>query len=289
MALDLTTVGTGIGPLRYRYDQRDVMLYGLAVGAGRDSLQYCYEKNLKVLPTFALATTFDFFWELARITNIDIKGILHGEQELIFHRPLALTDTLVTDGQVAGFIDKGADRGALVSGDARINSAAGELLVSGRYTLFARLDGGLGEVVEPPPPTAAGGGAWKSWDDFKPTIEIETATAPDQHLLYRLTGDYFAVHVDPEFARAAGFTGPIMHGACTLGYACRVMVDCLMAGEPARLKRLACRFAGYVYPGTDLRIQIESGLPGQVRWRVRSALDDRLLIDRGECEFVMGG
>ncbi|MBN2704829.1 MAG: short-chain dehydrogenase, partial [Deltaproteobacteria bacterium] len=109
---------------------------------------------------------------------------------------------------------------------------------------------------------------------------------PDQHLLYRLTGDYFAVHADPDFARASGFSGPILHGACTLGYACRMLVDVLLAGEPSRLRRLACRFAGHVYPGTELELEIEARKSGWARWRVRAVADGRLLIDRGECEFV---
>jgi len=44
--------------------------------------------------------------------------------------------------------------------------------------------------------------------------------APNQPLIYRLSGDTFALHVDPDFARMSGFEMPIMHGLCTHGFVC---------------------------------------------------------------------
>ncbi|PIW01731.1 MAG: 3-alpha,7-alpha,12-alpha-trihydroxy-5-beta-cholest-24-enoyl-CoA hydratase, partial [Deltaproteobacteria bacterium CG17_big_fil_post_rev_8_21_14_2_50_51_6] len=60
MALNLDAVGKKIGPIRRDYTWKDVVLYSLGVGAGFDELEYCYEGSLKVIPSFSIASVFDF-------------------------------------------------------------------------------------------------------------------------------------------------------------------------------------------------------------------------------------
>lgn len=57
------------------------------------------------------------------------------------------------------------------------------------------------------------------------------------------SGDHNPIHLDDEVARSVGLPGVIAHGMLQMGLLARV------AGEPSRLRRLRCRFAGMVRPG----------------------------------------
>lgn len=278
MALNHEAIGKKIGPFTRKYSWRDVILYALAVGAGSDEMEYCYEKQLKVLPTFSLATTFDFFWHLAREANIDLSGILHGEQELIFHNPLPVSGEMITEGRVVNYYDKGSKRGALVVGECETSAASGDSLFRSIYSLFARNDGGFGGAQTSSVPKSV-------FPDTEPDFVVDALPAVDQHLLYRLTGDYFEVHVDAEFAKKSGFTKPIMHGACTMGYGCRALVGRLMPGAPEKMRRLACRFSHFLYPGVSIQTLIWPLEPGRALWRVINAESGVTLIDNGVCEY----
>ena len=81
-------------------------------------------------------------------------------------------------------------------------------------------------------------------------------TLPQQALLYRLCGDRNPLHSDPEFAAAAGFPRPILHGLCTYGIACKAIVDACLDSDVSRVRTYGARFAGVVYPGEMLRARI---------------------------------
>ena len=82
MALNLDAVGEKIGPVRRQYSWKDAVLYALGVGAGFSDLDYCYEKDLKVIPSFGITTLYDFIPQMISASNINLAGILHGEQDL---------------------------------------------------------------------------------------------------------------------------------------------------------------------------------------------------------------
>src|SRR3990170_1561752 len=101
------------------YEPKDCMLYALGVGLGQDptnadELAFVYENNLKILPTFALVLGHPGFWARDRDTGIDWVKIVHGEQALVLHRPLAPKGVVTAKTRVTEIIDKGAGKGALV-------------------------------------------------------------------------------------------------------------------------------------------------------------------------------
>ena len=277
MALNLDSIGKKIGPVSKEYTWKDVILYALGVGAGFSDLDYCYEKNLKVIPTFSIATIFDFLSHYAANANINLAGILHGEQDLIFHQPIPTEGTLTTQGKITQIYDKGEKKGALIVGESDTWHSNGKKLFTSIITLFSRFDGGFGGDDAPKGPF--------EYPDRQPDFEIEETPSLDQPLLYRLSGDVFALHVDQEFAKMAGFEKPIMHGLCTYGYSCRSLINSLTPGEPEKVRRLKCRFSRPLYPGDPIKIQIWKTDDNHAVWKTVNAKTGEDIITNGLFEF----
>ena len=276
MALNLDAVGKKLGPVSKDYTWKDVVLYALGVGAGFSDLDYCYEKNLKVIPSFSIASIFDFLSHYAANSNINLAGILHGEQDLIFHNPIPTEGSLVTEGKITHMYDKG-DKGALVIGESDTFSSNGKKLFTSIITLFSRLDGGFGGEAAPKETF--------KYPNKKPDFEIDATPTLDQPLIYRLSGDVFALHVDSEFAKMAGFEKPIMHGLCTYGYSCRALIQSLTPGEPEKVRRLKCRFSKPLYPGDPIKIQIWKTEDNTAVWKTINAKTGDEVITNGIFEY----
>ena len=278
MALNLDAIGKRIGPLTRDYGWRDVVLYGLGVGAGFDDLEYVFEDKLKVIPSFSIAAVFDFLAEAGLSAQANLAGVLHGEQDIHFHNAIPTEGTMTTEGQITHMYDKGAGKGALVIAEADTYHSSGKKLFTNVFTLFSRLDGGFGgenapaEVFEFP--------------DREPDYVEDGLPSINQPLLYRMSGDVFALHVDPSFARASGFEMPIMHGLCTHGYACRAAIEHLFPGEPERMSRFKCRFSKTLYPGKRIRTRIWKLEEGTAVFRTVNMDDDEVVIDRGVVNWI---
>ncbi len=277
MALNIDAIGKKIGPFTKDYTWKDTVLYALGVGAGFSDLDYCYEKDLKVIPSFAITTIYDLMPELATTSNVNLVGILHGEHEIIFHNPIPSEGTLSTEGSITHYYDKGKDKGALIIAEFETHHSNGTKLFTGIATVFARLDGGFGGDDAPKKQI--------HFPDREPDFVVEAAPIPDQPLIFRLSGDTFQLHVDSEFAKMAGFEKPIMHGLCTHGYACRALIETLIPGEPQNVRRLDCRFKRPLYPGVPIKTLIWKIDAGKALWRVINAESAEVVMDNGIFEY----
>lgn len=274
MALDYdNAMSFRTGWIPVRYDVRDVILYALGIGYGRDHLDFVLEsRGPKVLPT--LATTL--VRSISRDLGLDMTGVVHAAQRLDILQPLPAEADIVWQAAVTDVIDKGPEKGAIVVFDTTARRAEdGHDLFILRNTLMARRDGGCG-----------GPGAASS--ERRPLPEREAdirhciQTDPDQALLYRLNGDMNPLHVDPEVARNAGFRNPILHGLCTYGIACRSIVERVCANEPTSIRRFEGRFTSPVYPSEEITTEIWEDGP-EVRFRCSIAERDVTVFDDGYC------
>lgn len=271
--------------LRVDYGDREVMLYALGIGFGRDPLDerelpFVYEKDLRTLPT--LATTLGWRTDLAGPIGIDFSKVLHVGQSLTLMRPLPAAASVIVAERVIGAFDKGRDKGALLLLEKTIRDAqSGALLCSLVATILARADGGFGGPREGAP-------APHVLPDRRPDLEVACATRPDQAFLYALTGDRNPLHRDPALARQVGFERPILQGLCTWGIACRALVTAVCDYDPARISAFEARFSAPVFPGetivTDLWVE---GPVISFRSRVRER--SIVALDSGRCTLGFPG
>ena len=278
MTLNMDSIGKKIGPFSRDYTWNDVVLYAMGVGSGFPELEYCYEKDLKVIPSFSIASVvnIDFFAEIGQVVDMNLMGILHGEQELTFHTPIPVSGTLTTEGAVTHLYDKG-DKGALIVAEFDTFHSNGEKLFTHTITLFSRFDGNFGG---PPAPKTE-----FTFPDRQPDFTVDGLPSESQPLLYRLSGDIFELHVDPQFAQKAGFQKPIMHGLCTHGYACRALMQSLTPGQPEMVRRMNCRFSQTLYPGEPIRTQIWKIDEGRAFWKTIHKENGEEIITNGLFEY----
>lgn len=261
------------------YAAKDSILYALGLGYGADPLapshlQFLYEENLRAVPSMVVVLGHSGFWARDPKFGADWVKLLHAEQSFELHRPLSPSGKVIARQSILGVEDKGPDKGLMVYQQRKVYDAASdELLATVRLTLFLRGDGGsgsFGESVAPPSALPEG----------EPERIIDIPTLPQAALIYRLSGDWNPVHIDPATARKAGFERPILHGLCTMGLACRALLEAYVDNDPARLKSMFVRFSKPVYPGETLRVEFFR--QGQeIRFRARVLERDLVVLDRG--------
>lgn len=237
----------------FTYSDDDSMLYAAAIGLGADplaraQLAFVTEKALKVMPSQAAVVSWDD--GVMANSGLDFVQVVHGEQRLEIHAPLPPAATVRSDVAVTDVFDKGEGRGALVIVENKLTEvASGTLLATLVSVIFARGDGGFGGPAGAPeplpaPPTRA------------PDHVVTYQTQPNAALFYRLCGDRNPLHCDPDFAAAAGFERPILHGLCTWGNACHAVIQAACDYRPERMRSFAARFSAPVFPGESLRTEI---------------------------------
>lgn len=271
---------------RHEYTQRDTILYALGIGAGEEAfrnpglLQFVYEEQLVAIPTMAVVLAYPGFWLKEPQYNINWKHILHGEQSVTIHQPLAPAGKVVSDLFIDEIYDKGEEKGALLYSRREIYDEKRSIhLATVSQASFLRAEGGFGGKRDgAPKPHVIPAGAPDSIKRYR--------TREEQAILYRLSGDTNPLHIDHNVADAAGFEGPILHGLATYGFAGRALLDFFCRNEPSRFRKMKARFSKPVYPGDELTVQLWRETSGQGSFRVLVPARNSTVLDNGYFEYI---
>ena len=276
---------------RTSYDERDLALYALGVGAAHDptddrELQLVYEmhgEGFKALPTYGVIPALNCVLTMAKEgkqapgLKYGLDRILHGEQYLEVLRPLPTRAKLTHKARIKDIFDKG--KGAVVITAIDSYDESGELLLKNEVTTFVRGAGGWGgdrgpsaEVNVPPERPA--------------DARAEEKISENQALLYRLSGDWNPLHADPGFAKAFGFERPILHGLCTFGFAARhVLQKFAKDGDPRYFKSIKVRFAESVFPGETLVTEMWKETDTRIVFRCTVKEREKVVISNAAIEL----
>lgn len=240
-------IGAQLPDRTFSWAEPDVQLYQLALGA--TDLRHTLETHgLQVLPSFGVVAPSFHETDPPPLDlpgcDINLSQVVHGSQSVSVTGPLPTSGTATLSTRISDVWDKG--KAAVIWQEGVARSEAGEELWTVRSSIFVRGEGGFGgprgssEAVEIP--------------DRAPDASTTFDVSPQQALLYRLCGDRNPLHADPEFAEAAGFPAPILHGLCTYGIVLREVTDALLGGDTSRVSGFTARFAGVVFPGETIRV-----------------------------------
>lgn len=278
MPLNPDAVGASSATKQISWTSKDALLYAVGVGAGIGELAYATENTRgvpqQVLPTFATVIDGMFAGDLPDVGNYDPAMLVHGQQSVTLHRPLAPDGAGSSTTRVEGIYDKG--KAGVIAFAADVLGDDGVPLFTTRSTVFVRGAGGFGGDRGPSAPDNAP-------PERSPDHEVTYQTSVDQALVYRLSGDRNPLHSDPAYAAQAGFDHPILQGLCTYGFTGRALLHSLCDGDSSRFHHIEGRFTTPVFPGEALTIRVWRTDAGVARFN--TSVGDRVVLDSGLVHF----
>lgn len=271
----------------FSYTWRDVILYNLSVGADQKDLEYVYEKGLRPVPTFGVIPCTATFgtqpyhaqpvMPTSQIEGLRNEGTLHMDHKLEIFKPIPTEGSLNVEKVLTNIYDRGKEKGAKLVVQVTAKDASGELLFRNTMGYLNRWAGGFGGMS--PPRTSS------QIPGRKADISIHGLFPANSALLYRLTGDTFPIHADPEAARAIGLERPIIHGLCSLGYACRLLVEQLFPGEPQRMDSIETRFSSIAVPEESFILKLWLTGEGAAAFQMISEKSGKAILDQGRIHW----
>lgn len=270
-------------PVTITYDKRDVLLY--AVGIGIQDLRFVYEGHTD----FAVFPTFPIRWGSAG-APIDETLVprspgplnIDAERYLEVLRPLPTEGSVQVTSRLVGVHPRGKGNG-FVECESNVTDEQGNVCVRLVNGSFRRGVEELGDI-EPFEGSGQTFSAKIALPETPPDVTVEAQIAKNQAHIYRLSGDYNPLHIDPESAKFGGFDQPILHGLCTFGHCGQLLLGALCDGDAGRFRKIKVRFSAPVYLDDTLRLVAWHDGPGRVIFEAR--VDDTTVVSNAYFEFA---
>ena len=124
--------------------------------------------------------------------------------------------------------------------------------------------------------------------DQIPALEV----TPDKYVPHRYagaSGDFNPIHIDPEFAKAVGLPGNILHGLYAMAQVARASTAAA-GGDPRALRRLSVQFRGMGFPEQELRVtgEVKEASAGRAVIDVVASQGENRIIRNAEAELALG-
>ena len=273
------------GPVSILYDQRDVLLY--AVGVGVTDLRYVYEGH----PEFSVFPTFPIRWgsigapiDDTLIPRSPLPLMIDAERYLSIERPLPLSGVVVVQSRVIGVHSRGQGNG-FVEFETTVSDAEKNVCVRMVNGSFRRGVVSLGDIE----PFVGSGATYSTKIELPnspPDVVAKTTIAKNQAHIYRLSGDYNPLHIDPDAAQFGGFDMPILHGLCTFGHCADLLLEAFCDGDSQRFDKIKMRFSAPLYPGDT--VQLRAWYDGDCRVLFEMCVDNITVVSNAYFEYHAG-
>ena len=174
--------------------------------------------------------------------------LVHAEHDLLVHRPPRQGDRLRTSASIVAVAQR--KPGAFVVFRFETRDGAGEPVTTTDFGVLYRgvgVEGAERRIAEPLPPLAPAPQA------LQPLGEIAVA-ANAAHVYTECARIWNPIHTDIAYAREAGLPDIILHGTATLALSISRALAALRL-DPARVRRVQCRFSGMVRMPSTLQVR----------------------------------
>ena len=182
------------------------------------------------------------------------SGGVHGEHDVVLHRPIVPGEPLVT--WVEGVAARPAGRNAAVTL---------------RYTTLDRHEEPVAEqwwttvyLNTTCDPVGAALPDHMFPDEARQHQTATFTTTVDDDMARRyaeVSNDWSAHHFDLDAAKQTGFDRLFLHGMCTMALCAQGVAAAVAPDQPERVRRVAVRFASPTFLGEDLHVQLYAAGP----------------------------
>jgi acyl dehydratase len=236
------------GPFRGRLAPETIAAYAAATG-DRTSAVLDGRAVPAVFPVILIFTP----QEAARSDVPDavwqrIRGGVHGEHDIVLHRPLVPGERLDTRSWISAVRTSRASTQVVVRFEQV--DADGAVVVEQWWTMVLL---GLDAIADL--------GMMPADHRFPEAARAQPLGSVGQHIdtdvaqrYAEVSGDWSAHHFDIDVARAAGFDFVFTHGLCTMAICSHLLLDLLGVDDPGRVARVAVRFASPTPMGSQLTV-----------------------------------
>ncbi len=243
-------LGSRHGPFVGTLDPATIAEYAAAIGEADPTLL----AGAAVPPTYPVILVFEAQNRANRAVPRAVyesgRSGVHGEHDIMLHRPLVPGESLETWSEP--WAVRNTRAGTRVVLHMEQFDGGGALVVEQWWTIFFAGSDVLADAGPEPPDHT-----FPEVARARPVSSVRRHVDADQPTRYaKVSDDWSPHHFELEAARASGFDYLFAHGLCTMAMCTQAVIAEVAGGDPARVRRIAVRFASPTRLDEDLTVDV---------------------------------